>query len=284
MFKEHFDTSHMVRNLHKIEDGDKLIITEKVHGTSQRLGYVKVGHKTSLWWDICAFLATGIWSRNTETFEWEYMNGTRRVVLDNSYAAGTGFHEDGLRSLATKPFIGKLNKGETVYFEVVGFEPSGKAIMGSVDTSKMNDKEFTKNWANDPDKKSMVYSYGCGPNQSKVYVYRMTMTNEDGFSVDYSWEDVKKRCEEMEVNAVPELFSFNYQKPEEGQEDRLLKVIEMLSAGCSKLDISHIREGVCVRVEKSGINLQVYKHKSFEFKVLEGIVKDAGVVDLEEAS
>jgi hypothetical protein len=29
---------------------------------------------------------------------------------------------------------------------------------------------------------------------------------------------------------------------------------------------------------------RVYKHKSFEFKVLEGIVKDTGVVDMEESN
>jgi hypothetical protein len=38
-----------------------------------------------------------------------------------------------------------------------------------------------------------------------------------------------------------------------------------------------------IRVD-SGLNMKVYKHKSFEFKVLEGIVKESDVVDLEESN
>jgi hypothetical protein len=55
-----------------------------------------------------------------------------------------------------------------------------------------------------------------------------------------------------------------------------------LGTGPSVLDPSHIKEGVCVRIE-GGLNNKTYKFKSFEFKVLEGIIKDSGVVDAEEA-
>jgi hypothetical protein len=49
------------------------------------------------------------------------------------------------------------------------------------------------------------------------------------------------------------------------------------------LDDSHIKEGVCVRIDQFGLKPKVFKHKSFNFKVLEGIAKDSGVVDAEEA-
>jgi hypothetical protein len=39
-----------------------------------------------------------------------------------------------------------------------------------------------------------------------------------------------------------------------------------------------------VRIDNFGMTPKVYKHKSFEFKVLEGIIKDAGVVDMEESN
>jgi hypothetical protein len=48
------------------------------------------------------------------------------------------------------------------------------------------------------------------------------------------------------------------------------------------LDSRHIKEGVCVRIE-GGLYNQTFKFKSFEFKVLEGIIKDSGVIDAEEA-
>jgi hypothetical protein len=86
-----------------------------------------------------------------------------------------------------------LKKGETVFFEIVGFEPNGKPIMPAVDTEKLKDKEFTKKYG-----KSMTFSYGCNPTdkQFDIYVYRIHMTNEDGFSIEYSWEDIKERCKE----------------------------------------------------------------------------------------
>jgi hypothetical protein len=49
------------------------------------------------------------------------------------------------------------------------------------------------------------------------------------------------------------------------------------------LDNRHLKEGVCVRIDHYGIKPKVYKHKSFNFKVLEGIIKDSGLVDTEEA-
>jgi hypothetical protein len=177
---------------------------------------------------------------------------------------------------------------------------NGSTIMPYVDIRKLNDKEFVKKYKKampSVDRKSMgsltegaenvfnelahrmVYSYGCKHAEFKIFVYRITMTNEDGFSVDYSWNDVKKRCNEIEVAYCPEINSAIWLKSGE----YLTEFVEKSAKGESLLDSSHIREGVCVRVE-GGLKPTIYKHKSFEFKVLEGIVKDTGVVDMEEAS
>jgi hypothetical protein len=125
-----------------------------------------------------------------------------------------------------------------------------------------------------------------------VYVYRITNTNEDGQSVDLTWDDVKKRCDEIGVKYVPELFVTSLEMVAvmiNSSDDRdvynmLGCVVDEASKGASKLDTSHIREGVCVRIDNVGMTPKVYKHKSFEFKVLEGIVKDTGVVDMEESN
>jgi hypothetical protein len=60
-------------------------------------------------------------------------------------------------------------------------------------------------------------------------------------------------------------------------------MVDHLAQGNSLLDIRHLKEGVCVRIDQHGIRPKVYKHKSFNFKVLEGIIKDSGVIDSEEA-
>ena len=153
----------------------------------------------------------------------------------------------------------------------------------------MNDKEFTKTYG-----KTMPFSYGCDETESKVYVYRMTLNDEDGHTIDYSWEDVIKRCNELGVNHVPhirtctllELKGFLSSEGAPNDDRSISQLFEAMvtgfGTGPSVLDATHIKEGVCVRIE-GGLNNKTFKFKSFEFKVLEGIIKDSGVVDTEEA-
>ena len=103
-----------------------------------------------------------------------------------------------------------------------------------------------------------------------------------------------KRCNEIGVKHVPhlstltlnELYEQDLKEGGNGDDrdikDRFSRIVEDFGSGASTLDSRHIKEGVCVRIE-GGINNKTFKFKSFEFKVLEGIIKDSGVVDAEEA-
>ena len=282
MFKEHFDTAHFGKCLHEFDYGQTIIITEKLHGTSGRIGNVQV--ERTLNWKERLAKKFGVAVQETE---WKYLNGTRRVVLEET--SGTQFHDPTIRDKAFKLFNGNLRKGETVFFEIVGYESTGASIMPKVDTTKMGDKEFTKTYG-----KTMPFSYGCGEFESRVYVYRMTLTDEDGHSIDYAWDDVVKRCKELGVDTVPhirtctllELKGFLASEGAPNDDRSISQLFEAMvtgfGSGASVLDATHIKEGVCVRIE-GGINNKTYKFKSFEFKVLEGIIKDSGVVDAEEA-
>lgn len=287
MFKEHFDTAHFGRNIHEFEKGQFIIITEKLHGTSGRIGHVQIDRDLS-WLEKIA-KRFGVKVQETA---WKYMNGTRRVVIEES--TGGGFHDPTIRDKAFKLFDDNLRKGETAFFEIVGFESTGAHIMPAVDTVKLGDKTFTKRYG-----EKMAYSYGCDSTESKVYVYRMTLTTEDGQSIDYSWDDVVKRCNEIGVMHVPHVKSLTLSEieteyrdlesisresdvDERDIKDYFEKLVEKLASGASILDDRHIKEGVCVRIE-GGLNNKTFKFKSFEFKALEGIVKDTGVVDMEEA-
>ena len=287
MFKEHIDTEHFGKNVHQIKREDLVIITEKLHGTSHRVGNVLVDRDLN--WFEKLLIKLGV---KIKEAEWTYLNGTRRVVLEEAKSDATQFHDPSIRDKAFNLFKDNLRKGETVYLEIVGYESENTPIMPSVDTTKMGDKEFTKEYSNMGDKKHMVYSYGCSSAQQDFYVYRMTMTNVDGQSVDYSWDDVVKRCNEIGVKHVPEIIRFRRAELEVNDptlvddrnfEDKITEVVDIYSKGKSIVDNTHIKEGVCVRLE-SGLVPRIYKHKSFEFKVLEGIVKDSGVVDMEESS
>lgn len=278
MFKEHFDTEHFGKNLNAFEFGQTIIVTEKLHGTSGRIGHVLV--ERDLTWIERIAKRFGI---KVQENEWKYLNGTRRVVLEET--SGTQFHDPTIRDKAFKIFNGNLRKGETVFFEIVGWESTGASIMPPVDTKGLGDKAFTKTYG-----EKMYYTYGCEQMQSDVYVYRMTLTNEDGQTIDYSWNDVVNRCKELGVKTVPHIVTFTLNElraTTEKHDERDLyeyfaSTIETLGSGPSLIDERHIKEGVCVRIE-AGLNNRTFKFKSFEFKVLEGIVKDSGVIDAEEA-
>ena len=79
MFKEHFDTAHFGKNSHLFDYGQTIIITEKVHGTSHRIGHVQV--ERELKWHEKLAKRLGV---NVNEFEWKYLNGTRRVVIEES--------------------------------------------------------------------------------------------------------------------------------------------------------------------------------------------------------
>ena len=66
---------------------------------------------------------------------------------------------------------------------------------------------------------------------------------------------------------------------------RLSNLVSDLEVGPSTLDHTHIREGVVVRVENPDGTTHFLKAKSYEFKVLEGIIKNNdSYVDMEEVS
>jgi RNA ligase (TIGR02306 family) len=274
MFKEHFDTEHFGKYLSEFKEGEQIIITEKLHGTSGRVAHVLIDRELT-WKDkVAKFFGVSIKEQ-----EWGYLNGTRRVVLEET--SGTQYHDPTIREIAFDKFKGNLRKGETVYFEIVGFETTGASIMPAVDVTKLNDKELLKKYGN-----LMYYSYGCAPSTCEIYVYRITITNEDGQSVDLSWNDVKSRCNEIGIKHVPEmeiLMLNSFTGDDRDHQEKFFKEIDDSSQGDSLLDNGHLREGVCVRIDQYGLKPKVFKHKSFNFKVLEGIIKDSGVVDTEEA-
>lgn len=297
-FFEHKDTEQLAYNLDAFKPGDEIEITLKMHGTSQRTGYHKVhcGYKRSLLDKILRRPGTPI-------YDWDQANGTRRTVLKDFEGGFYGSNE--FREPHAKMFEGKLWKGETVYYEVVGFTHTGAPIMATCSNKKLNDKEFIKQYGEET-----VFSYGCAPGllgglvkdkevvdnetivypQSDIYVYRMTMTNEDGDTVEYTPDFMRYRCELMGVKCVPVLWSGRIPQNPGSKDDPTISagewiknVAERYFDGPDPIGKTHVREGVVVRILNRP-TFAAYKHKNFSFKVLEGIIKDsADAPDMEEA-
>ncbi len=284
LFQEHADTEQLAYNLGAFKTGDEIEITLKMHGTSQRTANLPVltGYKRTFWDKLTRKPGTPI-------YDWGGVSGTRRVVLDSYEGGFYGSNE--FREQHSKTFEGKLWKGETVYYEVVGFTHTGAPIMAEVANSKVSDKEFTKQYG-----KTTVFSYGCKrdgmPNEmSDIYVYRMTMTNEDGNVVEYTPDFMRYRCEQMGVKCVPVLWKGTIPENPASATDPTISagewiknVAERFYDGADPIGKTHVREGVVVRILNRP-KFTAYKHKNFYFKVLEGICKDEAVApDMEEAS
>ncbi len=255
MFHKHKDTEQLRFNSYKMRVGSYVSITLKMHGTSQRTGYVLDETPKSWWQSVLGYFGL-------EKRRWVYLTGSRNIILKDL--------KDGFRFEAAQNFAGKLFKGETVFYEIVGYEYFDRPIMQAHNPS---DKELKKKWGD-----SIVYNYGCVNGQFDVYVYRITKTDEDGHSVDLPWYEVKKRCGQMGVKHVPEMYP-SIVLNDELTKSILLKEIENISDGQDPIG-NHPREGVCVRV-----NDEIFKYKGFTFGVLEGYIKnDKEYVDTEEVA
>ena len=271
-FHEMPDTEQLAYRMDELKDGMFLVFTEKVHGTSQRSAN-SIEEK----WSWYAKFINGIYKRTIIQPErnYNYVCGTRHVVLKD-FETHVGFYKENekFREYAHNRFVNKLRKGETVYYEIVGYAAENTPIMPSSDNTKLKDKEFIKKYG-----KITNFTYGCHPGQHEVYVYRISMTNEDGVEIDLSWDAVKHRCDQMGIKYVPELFRVLYNN-KNTPDSEFLKLCDILAEGSSTLD-SHIREGVVVRSD--GTKWNAWKYKSFSFKVIEGIIKETGVADREES-
>ena len=313
LFVEHADTEQLAYNLAAFKPGDEIEITLKMHGTSQRTAHLPVfkayndSFGTRAGNAICNLLSkltkNDKWlehiHHDNPIYEWGYVSGTRRTVLENFDGGYYGSNE--FREQHSKFFEGKLWKGEEIYYEVVGFTTTGAPIMATADNKKLNDKDFVKQYG-----KTTTFSYGCDPNphdfgdpepdikQSDIYVYRMTMTNEDGDTVEYPPDFMRYRCEQIGVKTVPVLYrGFIEDKNAIANLDDMIiytdageyvkALAEQYYDGPDPVGKTHVREGVVVRIINRP-KFCAYKHKNFAFKCLEGLVKaEAEAPDMEEA-
>lgn len=292
LFAEHADTAQLAYNLGEFKAGDEIEITLKMHGTSGRTAHVPTlkGCKRTFWDKICGRAGTPV-------YEYGYVSGTRRTVMEPGKTGYYGSNE--FREKCSEMFEGKLAKGETVYYEIVGYTTDGTPIMPPAANSKTKDKEFIKKYGD-----TTHFSYGCSPTGRKivygqddvstftieeevpqfdVYVYRMTMTNEDNFVVEYTPDFMRYRCEQMGIKTVPLFWKGIIDPGVEDAGEIVRQIVEQHYDGPDPIGKTHVREGAVVRIINRP-KFTAFKHKNFSFKVLENICKvDAEAPDMEEA-
>ncbi|MGL5692283.1 MAG: hypothetical protein ACRDD8_15900 [Bacteroidales bacterium] len=273
-FEQHSQTAQFKHAVYSIPKGALLNFHAKVHGTSFRVGKHLVQQELS----FGKKLVNKVFNREVfPTYDFDFVVGTRRVVLkDNKQAGFHGseqFRYDILERL--KPF---LENGMTVYGEIAGYV-NDNPIMGRHNVGILKNKEFTKKYG-----KEMVYSYGCEKGQYRFHIYRISHV-VNGREIDMSARQIESFCESKGL-----LSHLNIHEPMiyDGNQEELVKLVDKLTERPEVLcedyiDPTHVSEGIIIRVDMGTDVPKFFKSKSFPFKVMEGIFKENNV-DVEDAN
>lgn len=310
LFPKHYDTAQLRMNTHKVSGAlarlGVVYVTEKLHGTSGRTGYVPTPQQLNFWKKAWNFVVPKRCSYPTEKVE--IVSGTRNCVL-NKEAEGEKAKD--YRHEIHNFFASFIEEGETWYYEIVGFEGTGgKAIMQPHNTSKLKEALGSKQAKEEIKRlgERVVYSYGCdqnGPGLNedfdslkdpcyKIFVYRITKL-EDKEAREFNFIEVENRVWRV-LDKYPECLNVLDVVPvvdvwvKDMTEEQVLERASKLSRQPSRF--GGLSEGVVLRIEEpreqeEGVfKVKVHpalKHKSFLFCTLEGIMaNDPDFVDAEE--
>ena len=265
LFKKHVDTEQLGFYASKIPVGANISFHSKWHGTSGRVSYTQVIRpKVQNWFQKLLRKK----KENVET--WEYLAGTRNVTLFPTDSEKEGFHgPETYRFEILEKLKPYLTKGQSIYFEIVGFA-NGKPIMPAHSTTILKDKKFSKKYG-----EKILYKYGCLEGQYKILIYRIQLTAEDGTSIDFTVSQLADWCEKRGLPYSKPLTEFVF----DGDSEKLLESAKELAERNEVLsesyeDPSHVGEGVICRVDYKGLTPDFYKYKCFAFRVMEGIAKE----------
>ena len=177
-----------------------------------------------------------------------------------------------------------LTKGLTLYYEIIGWLPTGQAIQA------MNGKAYDYGYERpiwDPTTQTTPYEYG---KNFGIQIYRITYTNPDGVVFEFSARQVQQWCKDKGLIPVEQLY-YGYAKDlypeldetEHWNENFIQKLandkrfyMEELSPTCHN-DVPH--EGIVIRIE-NGLS-EAYKLKCFRFLGEESKSLDKGEIDIE---
>ena len=267
-FPKHMDTEQWFYYEREILNlkSPTLTFTEKLHGTSHRVGRVK--DQTKRWWQF--------WKP-----AYRIEHGSRNVVLTDRSGETSFYGSDEFRYRATQDILQNIRKGEVLYGEIVGYVQPGVPIMPSGQTPKEFQEE-TITYG-----KTISWDYGLAEGHCQFVLYRVVQFNEDAEAVELSHAQVVRRAKDLGLRVVPTVGSVVLPLEMDDDFRKMLRDQVMMQTGDpsapSMLNPAMPREGIVIRVDTNDGHTKFYKNKSFFFKVLEGIAKiDDQYQDVEE--
>ncbi len=272
-FKFHKDTTHLGKNIHKINPDDIISITEKLHGTSGISSKVLVKRKLN--WVDNILLALGIQVVKT-CYDNEGIYASRKVIKNEELnpKANDYYKEDNdWRKLAHESVFPFLAEGMTAYYEIVGYTPSGSMIQKGFDYGFFTPQKYKV--CLKTGKTERLYEEGIN---FGVFIYRLTYTNTSGQVFEFSAKQVQDWCRANDLKAVPEryygdvwglmMLRIHNDVCESDYEDWREELLIILKEGywrkqCTMCKSKVPNEGVVLR--KEGLGCEAYKHKNFDF-------------------
>jgi len=271
-FDKHVDTLQFLHNLQRIEKGSLITISAKAHGTSWRVGKKKRNLILPKWKE----LVNRVFPIFPEQSGFELVVGTRNVIVDNEEKVG--FHgSEHFRVEMANQIAPYLEDGMTAYGELYGMV-NGKPVMPPHDVSCMKDKAYLKKYG-----KTVNFTYGCGPDEYRWFVYRITREDVNGNNIDMTNAEMKRWCEERNIPSTTEVCDpFIYDGNPEALQQKVIDLSERgdLLAECY-INPTQWGEGVVLRVENGTMTPDFYKYKNYCFRAGESLVE---VPDMEDMS
>lgn len=251
---EHVSSSNYFKYKDMFAKGDEVVVTQKLHGTSVRIGHIIVHPEPSLKTKITNWILRKI-GYSVYNDEYDYVYGSRKVIKDINNPNQNHYYESDIWTKKGKEFDGMIPKGYILFGEIIGWTEGGSPIQKG-------------------------YTYNLPRGESQVYIYRVAHVNIDGVLVDLSWEQVKEFCNHSGFKHVPELWKGKVQKFD-ADKYMNIRYFEEGYKNCVKLgtDESIVDEGVCIR--KEGLIPTIMKAKCSKFLEHETKILDEGTADLE---
>lgn len=258
---EHYDSDNFFRNRDLIPKGTRVIVTQKLHGTSIRIGNTIVARKLR----PIERLANWCGLRIQRT-EFDYVFGSRKVIKDINNPNQNHYYATDIWTDEGRKLEGLIPENYLVYGELIGWTPNNAPIQ--------------KN-----------YTYQIPTGACELYVYRVAFVNGQGIVSDLAWDQVKEFCRDHGLRHVPELWVCRIEDfVVENWLDQRFEDLRTISGDAPfsngyPLDVvplakeSPCDEGVCVRVD--GLAPYILKAKSPKFLEHETKMNDQEVVDLE---
>ena len=196
-FRLHSDTENLRKEIYKINPEDYISITNKYHGSNGVVSNVLIKRRLSFVEKIIKFLGIKV----SET-EYGMIYASRNVIKNKDIAIGVskGFYKEDIWKSVADEVYPKLDKGISVYGEVIG-------------------------WVNGQSMIQTPYDYGILKGQRDFLVFRIDYTNQDGEVISFSHEQIQAYCNKKQLKTpetyyygkAKDLFDIPFDSPEWGK-------------------------------------------------------------------